>query len=219
MKSVPYYQATPFTVEFYDHMPFKQVAGDIDFYLGYAAEAAGPVLELGCGTGRVLMPLAERGTSITGLDISPLMLEACRAKLESLTAPVRERVSLVEASMHDFKLNERFGMIFSAFRSFQILIDVEDQLACLRCVSDHLQDDGRLILDVFDPYLPFLVDESRKEESGREEPFTLPDGRVVDRPGALHQVQRLQRRRARRRSHHGRADGRAAADARRCRAR
>ena len=174
------YQAFPFSVEFYDHIPFNQSLDDIRFFLEYAAEIEGPVLDLGCGTGRVLIPMAEQGSRVTGLDISPLMLEACRAKLENLPVPVRERVSLVEASMHDFKLNERFELIFSAFRSFQVLLNVEDQLACLRCLSDHLQDDGRLILDVFDPHLPFLVEESRKEEWGRDAPFTLPDGRLVE---------------------------------------
>ncbi len=174
------YQDFPFSVEFYDHLPFNASLADIDFFLEYAAAADGPVLELGCGTGRVLIPMARRGSEITGLDISSLMLDATRAKLEREPEEVRDRVRLIEESMHRFDLDKQFGLIFSAVRSFQVLISVDDQLACLACVSRHLASNGRLILNVFDPHLPFLIGKSRKEEWARDEPFTMPDGRVVE---------------------------------------
>jgi SAM-dependent methyltransferase len=172
------YQDFPFSVECYDHLPHVKAMTDIPFWVEYAKKSGGPVLELGCGTGRVLIPVAREGIDITGVDISPLMQDRCRDKLAADTGEVRDRVTLVESSMHDFSLGKEFALVFLAFRSFQILQTVEEQLACLNRARAHLKDDGRLIIDVFDPYLPYLIDESRKEEYG-EERFDMPDGRVV----------------------------------------
>ncbi len=173
------YQEFPIAIEVYDRIPYHQNMPDIEFFKAYAARLDGPVLELGSGTGRVLLPLAGAGSDVTGLDYSALMIEATRAKLDHEPKEVQGRVSLVEASMHDFDLDRKFGLIFSTYRSFQILITVEQQLACLACARKHLRDDGRLILGVFEPHLPFLVDEGRKEEWGRDEPFMMPGGRRV----------------------------------------
>ena len=173
------YQDFPFSVEFYDYVPYTASLTDIGFFLEYAARLDGPVLDLGCGTGRVLLPLARRGHRVTGLDISQLMLRRCREKLAAEPEPIREQVRLVEASMHSFALEEKFDLIFSAFRSFQILTSLEHEFSCLRCVHEHLEDDGRLILGLFDPHLPYLIDKSRQQEWGEDAPFRLPDGRVV----------------------------------------
>jgi SAM-dependent methyltransferase len=173
------YQDFPIAIEVYDHIPYHQNMPDVEFFKGYAAKLGGPVLELGCGTGRVLLPLARAGSEVTGLDYSNLMLRATRAKLDGEPQEVQDRVGLVEASMHDFALDRQFGLIFSTYRSFQILITVEQQLAALECVRRHLRDDGRLILGVFEPHLPFLIDQGRKEEWGRDDPFLMPDGRKV----------------------------------------
>lgn len=173
------YQDFPFAVELYDYVAHQQLPDDIDFWLEYAGRAKGPALELGCGTGRVLIPLARAGVEVTGLDISPLMLDACRRKLASEPAEVRKRVTLVEGSMHEFRLGREFALVFSAFRSFQILDSLEHQLSCLACAREHLRDGGLLILDVFDPYLPYLIGDEYKQEHHRSEPFALPDGRSV----------------------------------------
>lgn len=172
------YQDTPLAVEIYDYMSRVKEMPDLPFWLKYAKESGGPVLELGCGTGRVLIPIARAGTEITGLDVSSRMLDCTRAKLAAEPEEVRSRVSFVEASMHDFSLGRRFPLIFSAFRSFQVLKTVDDQLSCLSCVRSHLKKGGRLILDVFNPHMPYLVDEARKKEFD-EEQIVMPDGRVV----------------------------------------
>lgn len=119
---------------------------DIGFYTGLAREAQGPVLELGCGTGRVLIPIAELGIPCTGLDASPRMLDALRRKA------IPPTLRLVCAPMQDFDLgSDRFALIFSAFRAFQHLQTIEDQLACLACVRRHLAPGGTLAFDVFGP--------------------------------------------------------------------
>ncbi|MFI5315149.1 MAG: class I SAM-dependent DNA methyltransferase [Myxococcota bacterium] len=137
------------TARFYDAAYERSAhAADAEFYRALAREGAGPVLELGCGTGRVLLRIAEDGFPCTGLDASRHMLDALRAK--SRFANLR----LVHAPMQRFALGaDRFGLIYSAFRVFQHLHAVEDQLACLACVRRHLAPGGRFAFDVFAPRL------------------------------------------------------------------
>ncbi len=136
---------------FYDaaYVRSAQLDGrDVAFYSALARECGGPVLELGCGTGRVLLEIARLGFPCTGLDASQHMLARLRAKS---TFP---NLRLVRAAMQDFELaGERFGLIFSAFRAFQHLYTVEDQLACLACLRQHLAPGGRFAFDVFSPRL------------------------------------------------------------------
>ena len=135
--------------------------GDVEFYLGLARETGGPVLEIGCGTGRALLPVARAGFACVGLDASPAMLDALRAK----EPPVNLR--LVQARMQDFDLApERFRLIFSAFRPLQHLYTVEDQLACLGCVRRALAPGGLFAFDVF---VPDLARIARPEEPEHEE--------------------------------------------------
>jgi len=139
------------TARFYDaaYDRSAQLDGrDVAFYRDLAREGGGPVLELGCGTGRVLLEIAALGFPCTGLDASQHMLARLRAK--SVFANLR----LVRAPMQEFDLpGERFGLIYSAFRAFQHLYTVADQLACLACVRRHLAPGGRLAFDVFAPRL------------------------------------------------------------------
>jgi len=121
---------------------------DAGFWLTVAADARGPLLELGCGTGRVLLPLARAGYEVTGLDLSAGMLERCRARLAEETAEVRERVHLVRADMTSFELGTRFAAITVPFGGFQQLRSVDEQLACLGRCRDHLLPGGRLVLDL-----------------------------------------------------------------------
>ena len=170
-----------FTSEFYDHMEAYRSRPDVGFFVELAQESRGPVLEVGCGTGRVLIPTARAGVEIVGLDLSPSMLAVCREGLAAEPAEVQARVQLVEADMRDFDLGREFALATIPFRPFQHLTTVEDQIACLHAIHRHLRPGGRLVLDIFNPYLPALVEEARLEEWGGEPEFTLPDGRRVIR--------------------------------------
>ena len=141
----------------YDLSPTYNVHDDVDFYRECARRANGPVLELGCGTGRVLLPLARDGADVLGLDVSPSMLAACREKIVALPEAVRQHVHLVHADMTRFAFDRRFALILAPFRGFQHLLTVADQLACLRCVRDHLAAAGRFVLDLFDPDYEMLL--------------------------------------------------------------
>jgi SAM-dependent methyltransferase len=124
---------------------------DVPFFLGYAARAKGEILDVGCGTGRVLIPLASSGYRVCGLDLSEQMLKELRVKLEALAPDVRARISLHRGSMASFDLERKFSLVLIPTRSFQALTAADDQRNCLRCVFRHLEDDGGLILDLVEP--------------------------------------------------------------------
>jgi ubiquinone/menaquinone biosynthesis C-methylase UbiE len=138
------------TADYYDaaYAVLRAPARDVEFYAELARDCGGPVLELACGTGRVLLEIAKQGIACTGVDLSPRMLERLREK----GAPPSLR--LVQARMQDFDLGQdRFNLIFAAFRGFQHLYTVEDQLACLARVRRHLSPQGAFAFDVFNPRL------------------------------------------------------------------
>jgi SAM-dependent methyltransferase len=170
-----------FVAEYYDYVGPYQEREDVAFYIDMVRGADGPALELGCGTGRVLIPIARAGCAITGIDLSPAMLSVCREKLAGEPADVQSRVQLVKADMRSFDLGRQFSLVTIPFRAFQHLTTVEDQMACLSTVRRHLGPGGRLILDLFNPSIPLLAAPERAEEWGDEPEFTLPDGRRVRR--------------------------------------
>ncbi len=153
------FEAGGLAVEWYDRMyagklPGTSVAGDVDFYLAAARRARGPVLELGCGTGRIALPLGRAGFDVTGVDISPSMIRIARRKAEALfpRLPVRFR----RGDMTRFNLHRKFALALIPFRAFQHVQDPAKQRACLACVHRHLRPGGRLIVDLFDPRLSAL---------------------------------------------------------------
>jgi SAM-dependent methyltransferase len=125
--------------------------GDFEFYLELAERARGPVLELGCGAGRLIVPFARAGFEITGLDRSPAMLEIAAERLSAEPDDIREKVTLVSGDMSSFDLERRFSTAIIAFRSFQLLTTAEDQRRCLEAVREHLVPGGILAINLFDP--------------------------------------------------------------------
>jgi SAM-dependent methyltransferase len=167
--------------DLYDVVPQYRERTDVAFFVDAAAAAGSPILEIGCGTGRVLIPTARAGLDIVGLDASPRMLAVCRERLQSESAQVQARAQLVEADMRAFDLGRTFTLITVPFRPFQHLITVQDQCACLATIRRHLMDSGRLILDLFNPSLDALAGFEEGKEFGDEPEFTVPDGRRVVR--------------------------------------
>ena len=169
------------TAEFYDHVVPYAERPDVSFFVQAAQESGGPVLEVGCGTGRILIPTARAGIDITGLDLSPSMLAICRVRLLDEPEQVRNRVRLIQGDMRAFDLPQTFQLVTLPFRPFQHLTTVEDQLACLACIHRRLAPGGKLILDLFNPSLTFLTSDTVGQEQGEEPEFSLPDGRRVTR--------------------------------------
>lgn len=130
---------------------------DIDFYVEEAKKSAGEVLELGCGTGRILIPTARAGVVITGIDRSLPMLEIARRKTAELPTPVRERITLLEGDMRSFKTDHKFDLVTVPFRAFLHLLTVDDQKQALKNIHRHLDDRGRLIFNIFDPNIDIIA--------------------------------------------------------------
>ncbi len=136
---------SPYTrADLYDLL-FRDYAADLDFYLGIAKAAGGPVLDVGCGTGRVLLRALEAGLDIDGLDDSAEML----ARLRSNAAAHGLVPRVTQGDMRAFPMPRRYACVMIPFNAFAHNLTADDQLATLRCCHEHLTPGGRLVFDVF----------------------------------------------------------------------
>jgi len=174
------YDAIPDFGLLYDNVPLYAARQDVGFYVDEAKAAGGSVVEVGCGTGRILLPIARAGCAITGIDGSKHMLERCRARLSAEPPAVQSRVQLVQHDMRDFDLGAKFALIIAPFRVVQHLTTIDDQLRFLATVARHLTPRGRLIFDVFNPRFDALVGADGVEREDTPEQ-RLPDGRTLRR--------------------------------------
>lgn len=185
------YNSDPLLAELYDFTPAYLGRSDLDFYLECSASAGGTVLELGCGTGRILIPTAAAGCEILGLDGSVHMLARCRDKLQNQPRDVQSRARLVCGDMTHFELRETFSLVTAPFRPFQHLVSISDQLACLACVNNHLPIGGRFVFDVFQVDVQRIINAAHMEEQEEFSDVELPDGRRLRRShriAALHRA-------------------------------
>ncbi len=131
--------------------------GDEAFYVEEAARADGPVLEIACGTGRIMIPIAESGVSIVGLDLAPAMLEVARRKTAALPDETRRRIEIVDGDMRTFSLERRFPLAIIPYRAFLHMMTDDDQRRALTRIREHLTDRGRLVFNVFDPSIELIA--------------------------------------------------------------
>jgi len=117
----------------------------VGFYRRLAEETGGPVLEIGCGTGRVAIPIAQLGMDVTGLDIAPAMLLQAQGKSMGL------HVRWIEADGRSFFLGERFRLIYLTGNTFQFFLTRRDQELLLERVRTHLADEGLLAFETRNP--------------------------------------------------------------------
>jgi SAM-dependent methyltransferase len=123
------------------------------FYAEEARRHGGPVLELACGTGQLLVPIARNGLNAVGLDLSAAMLARARDRARAAEADVE----LVEGDMRSFDLETRFGLVFIARNSLLHLSTSEDFAACFDRVRRHLRPGGAFVFDVFNPSVEILA--------------------------------------------------------------
>jgi len=153
-----------------DYEVLRSTADDVRFYCLLARASGGPVLEVACGTGRVLLPIARDGMAVTGVDSSSAMLGILSEKLAGEPAAVRERCRVLAGSFTSLPLpthgpeeaGEPYALVYSAFRAFQHLYTREQKVAALREMGRVLAPHGTLAFDIFD-YSPELA-ASRVEE-------------------------------------------------------
>jgi len=127
--------------------------GDTDLYLALATRTGGPVLELAVGTGRLAIPLAAAGCSVTGVDVDPAMLERAEARARAAGPAVEGRVHLVEADLRGLHLPDAgtYRLAFIGLNSLLVLGDRQAQAAALRTLADHLAPGGVAVVDVWLP--------------------------------------------------------------------
>jgi ubiquinone/menaquinone biosynthesis C-methylase UbiE len=146
-------QAREFYAQTYD-VVVPDWPGEIDFYreLAAGAQANGQaVLEVACGTGRVAIRLAQEGVEVTGLDLSPAMLDVAREKSAGLS-----NTRWMQGDMRSFNLGETFGLVLIPGHSFQNILTAADQFACLASIRRHLIPGGRLVLHLDQPEIDWL---------------------------------------------------------------
>lgn len=136
------------TAPFYD-LDLEGYEDDVPLYRELALAGDGSVLELGCGTGRVAVPLAEAGCRVTGVDASPAMLAVAREQAQRL--PVGA-LTLVQADMRTLSLEARFALVAIPLGGLQHLEETDDVIAALRVVRSHLAPEGLAVLDVEAPH-------------------------------------------------------------------
>src|SRR6266851_7456944 len=140
---------------FYDveHARFDE---DIDLYMNFAELRGGPLLERACGSGRLLLPLAQAGYEVTGVDTSASMLALARNVLD--TAGVAERCKLVQQDVCVLQLGKKFHIAFIALGSFGHVITRKAQQQALAAIRAHLSAGGTFILDISNEDARYMED-------------------------------------------------------------
>jgi len=163
MQSTPPGEPSPFDDgDFYDLMCLGLEYG-IDFYVALARQAKGPVLDIACGTGRILLPVLQAGVDADGLDLFQPMLETARKKATALGFTP----NLHRGDMANFELPRRYALIMITFNAFCHVLTTDDQLRCLSCIRRHLLPGGLLAFDGAFPGLGWIgAPQNRRELEG-----------------------------------------------------
>jgi SAM-dependent methyltransferase len=152
------------TAKYYDGAyAAKQDLVDLPFYLELAEQYRGPVLEIACGTGRVLLPIARKGIEIHGVDNSRPMLKILENSLAREPQEVRHRVTLHAGDMRDFRLGKQYPLVIIPFRPMQHMHTVQDQVSALSSAASHLRENGILAFDVFYPKFDLITSKVGEE--------------------------------------------------------
>lgn len=168
-----FYEVDSLSTEVYDALaagiiPGSPMDGDIDFYRRLAGETGGPVLEVGCGTGRVAVVLAADGHEVVGVDLSAPMLRLAEQRRACLEAEVAARISFRQADMTTLDLGRDFALVVTPSRVFQFALTSHAQRQALATLRRHLRPDGQLVLDLFDPLLDLVVPSDEPPGRGGE---------------------------------------------------
>lgn len=151
--------------EIYDELYGPPLAAETAAAVEFLAARAGPgpALELGIGTGRIALPLAERGIPVHGIDASPAMVARLRAK------PGGDRIPVTIGDFADVGVDGQFRLVFVVFNTFFALLTQEDQVRCFQNVARRLTDDGCFVIEAFVPD-PARFDRGQRVQTVRVEP-------------------------------------------------
>lgn len=142
---------------------------DISFLNNMADQYGNPILELCCGTGRIAVPLAEKGWQITGIDSSESMLEVAKRK--------SSKVNWLKADVRNFEIEDKFSLIIFPLNSICHLLTIEDLELCFQCVKKHLKPEGRFIVDIFNFYTKASLEDLWDDAPYLYSVYQDPDGK------------------------------------------
>lgn len=130
---------------------------DLDMWLNLTAEITGSLLELGCGTGRITIPLLQNGKRVTGVDISEVALNQLKVKI--IAGGFRARAALHNGDMRHLNLPQKeFAFAFIPINTFMHCLTIDDQQATLQAVNEHLEPGGKIVIDVYHPHPEALME-------------------------------------------------------------
>lgn len=139
------------TIARYYDAEHQDKTDDLDLYSDLAAEYGEPILEVACGTGRVMLRLAREGYRVHGIDQEPAMLDRARRKADMLPEDVRDKLHFHQADVLKFDTDMRFKLVLVPYNGLLHFLDQDDQLALLRRLRRWIQDDGLLVCDLVNP--------------------------------------------------------------------
>lgn len=148
---------------------------DILFYLKHAKKIGGEVLELGCGTGRISIPLVEYGFKVTAVDSSQNMIRALKEKTNNLK--IKKNLEIIKGNLTEIRISKKFNLIIMPFRVFQCLLSVDEQQKALLNIKHHLIPNGLLIFDIYYPNFKILSNIPSQEEIDGE--FIFRNKRII----------------------------------------
>jgi len=131
------------------------------------------ILELCCGTGRLTIPIANEGYNISGVDITPSMLEQAKVK----AAEDNLKIDFIQADIRSLELNNKYDLIFIPFNSIHHLYQNSDLFQALKVVKKHLKENGLFLLDCFNPNIQYIVEAEKEQKEIAE--YKTKDGREV----------------------------------------
>jgi len=158
------------TIARYYDAETEHFTDDLPLYLELAEETGAPILDVGCGTGRIALTLAQAGYAVVGVDSSAPMLGLAQRKLAVLPT-VAPLVTLTQADILSFDQG-RYPLILLAYNALMHFTDTNSQLALLRQLSGLVADEGRMVID-----LPNAAEAYAAEDAGGvvlERTFTEP---------------------------------------------
>ena len=156
---------------YYD-LTHSNLTDDLSLLHQLAREANGPILECGCGTGRILFPLARADHTITGLDNAPAMLALARQKLAREAPPVQAKITLLEGDMTEMQVNGRYALIIIPYNTLLHLTPTQ-VTQTFTSLHKQLRENGRLYLDLTNPFI--IAQTPNDQMLTLEQSFTDPD--------------------------------------------
>lgn len=151
-----------FWIDWYDDL-LADEKRDLEYYGGLLQKKDGPLLELACGTGRVMELLLRKGIATDGLDISAPMLNICRSKLKSRNLKFR----LYHQDVLEMSLPKKYQTVLVSGGSFQLIANPGQVMAALKNIYEILKPQGRFILDLWIPWGELIKNEQNVWKTGR----------------------------------------------------